>query len=214
MKKLYWVEVVSVVLLLVPLVVGCASIIKGSTSTVNIQSSPTEAKVKIYDARSGMMISEAQTPYMVTLKSGAGYFSSGTYRVEFSKAGYLPTQLILDGKMSGWYVANCVFGGLIGWLIVDPLTGAMWNLSPETLCATLAVDESESKQMKENKELIIIDADKVPAELKPYMKSLGTASGGATSTPIAEVSNTPVAIPPTAQTPIIENAPAVSGNAQ
>ncbi|MDY5520178.1 hypothetical protein, partial [Campylobacter lanienae] len=26
---------------------------------------------------------------------------------------------------------NFIFGGLLGWLIVDPATGAMWNLKPE-----------------------------------------------------------------------------------
>jgi len=31
-----------------------------------------------------------------------------------------------------WYLAgNIVFGGIAGWLIVDPLTGAMWRLSPK-----------------------------------------------------------------------------------
>ena len=32
---------------------------------------------------------------------------------------------------NGWYLAgNFIFGGLLGWLIVDPATGAMWNLKP------------------------------------------------------------------------------------
>jgi hypothetical protein len=30
--------------------------------------------------------------------------------------------------MDGWYIGNILFGGLIGILIVDPLTGAMWKL--------------------------------------------------------------------------------------
>lgn len=36
---------------------------------------------------------------------------------------------------SGWYVGNVVFGGLIGLLIVDPATGAMWGISRPTRAA-------------------------------------------------------------------------------
>jgi len=40
--------------------------------------------------------------------------------------------------VSAWYVAgNFVFGGLIGWLIVDPLTGGMWTISPENVDASM-----------------------------------------------------------------------------
>jgi hypothetical protein len=30
--------------------------------------------------------------------------------------------------MDGWYIGNILFGGVIGFLIVDPATGAMWKL--------------------------------------------------------------------------------------
>lgn len=30
--------------------------------------------------------------------------------------------------MDGWYMGNLLFGGFIGFLIVDPATGAMWKL--------------------------------------------------------------------------------------
>ena len=33
-----------------------------------------------------------------------------------------------DAYLNGWYIGNVVFGGLIGLLIVDPETGAMWRL--------------------------------------------------------------------------------------
>lgn len=35
--------------------------------------------------------------------------------------------------MDGWYFGNILFGGLIGFLIVDPATGAMYTLKPDTL---------------------------------------------------------------------------------
>ena len=41
-----------------------------------------------------------------------------------------------------------IFGGLLGYLIVDPATGAMWNLTPQ-----LAKDE---KQIEANEGIITI----------------------------------------------------------
>ncbi len=33
-----------------------------------------------------------------------------------------------DTKLDGWYFGNLIFGGLLGILIIDPATGAMWRL--------------------------------------------------------------------------------------
>jgi hypothetical protein len=46
---------------------------------------------------------------------------------------------LITGELNiGWYlVGNFFFGGLIGWLIIDPLTGAMWTLSPEMIYAPM-----------------------------------------------------------------------------
>lgn len=46
-------------------------------------------------------------------------------------------------RLSGWYFGNLVFGGLIGMLIVDPLTGAMYNLKPEKIEQPLTASQSE-----------------------------------------------------------------------
>jgi hypothetical protein len=68
------------------------------------------------------------TPASVTLDASAGYFDGQKYTVTFSKDGYDPTTVQIDSRINGWYVGNIVFGRFIGWLIVDPLTGAMWAL--------------------------------------------------------------------------------------
>ena len=31
--------------------------------------------------------------------------------------------------MDGWYIGHILFGGLIGFLIIDPATGSMWKLN-------------------------------------------------------------------------------------
>ena len=44
--------------------------------------------------------------------------------------------------MDGWYIGNIVFGGLIGWLVVDPASGAMWKLQ-DSVHGNLEAKEEE-----------------------------------------------------------------------
>ena len=72
----------------------------------------------------------------MTLPSGRGYFKGEAYTITFKKEGYADTNATLETSMSGWYWGNIVFGGLIGMLVVDPMTGAMYKL-PEDAAANL-----------------------------------------------------------------------------
>lgn len=60
-----------------------------------------------------------------------------------------------------------VFGELIGWLIVDPLTGAMWTLDTNKVDVTLQ-SAKEGMLMKANKNGIILLQD-VPVSLRNKM---------------------------------------------
>jgi hypothetical protein len=51
--------------------------------------------------------------------------------------GYKTHTVTLESNVSGWYVGNILFGGLIGMLIVDPITGAMYTLSPQNVDGAL-----------------------------------------------------------------------------
>lgn len=57
-------------------------------------------------------------------------------------AGYKTAGVSIRSELSGWYFGNIVFGGLIGMLIVDPATGAMWNLSPDKIEQTLSAEQA------------------------------------------------------------------------
>lgn len=108
---------------------GCASIVSKSNWPVMISSSPGDAVVAVKDS-SGVQIMQVRTPSTLLLKSGSGYFCSAEYIFEFSKEGYEPQSVILKSNVNGWYMGNLLFGGLIGFFIVDPLTGAMYELPP------------------------------------------------------------------------------------
>ncbi len=81
----------------------------------------------------------------VTLTSKGGYFSSAEYHCVFEKNGYMQANTVFSSHLNGWYFGNILFGGLLGLIVVDPLTGAMWrldekvhgNLSPDPNATTL-----------------------------------------------------------------------------
>jgi len=78
---------------------------------------------------------QAKAPTTLMLKSGNGYFCSAKYMLEFKKEGYEPQTVMLVANMNGWYMGNMLFGGLIGFFIVDPLTGAMYELPPSVFAS-------------------------------------------------------------------------------
>lgn len=108
---------------------GCASIFCGTTKAVNIKSTPDGAQFSIM-SKKGDVITKGTTPTIVTLKRGRGYFAAGDYTISMDKPGYKSVKMpIKQGVEWGWYgIGNCIFGGLIGILIVDPLTGGMYNI--------------------------------------------------------------------------------------
>ncbi len=120
------------------LLAGCGSIIKCSSHEIAFTSTPTQANINIVD-EDGSQVFNGKTPATVTLNKKRGYFSGKTYYVTVDKPGYKTFETTLNTQVSAWYIGgNILFGGLIGWLIVDPLTGGMWTISPEEVDATMA----------------------------------------------------------------------------
>jgi hypothetical protein len=109
---------------------GCASIVSHSTWPVSVTATPADAEVEIVN-ESGTVVHKAKAPFTVELKSGRDYFDGEKYTLKATAPGYADGSMILDTKVNGWYWGNIIFAGLIGFLIVDPLTGAMYTL-PET----------------------------------------------------------------------------------
>ena len=118
-------------------VTGCASIVSDSKYPVAVTSSPSGAAYEIF-SESGISVRSGVTPDEVTLRAGAGYFDGEKYTVTYRKDGYTSSTQTLESGIDGWYWGNIVIGGLIGMLIVDPATGAMYTL-PEKINSTLTV---------------------------------------------------------------------------
>ena len=145
---------------------GCASIISDSKYSVSIGSEPEGAEYNIIDKK-GNVVYKGTTPDLTPpLKAGAGFFSAADYKVTFKKEGYEERTVALNQKLDNWYLfGNLIFGGLIGYLIVDPITGAMWELKDTHVDLTTGVI---SDLPAKNEQRVVL-LDQVPQELRPRM---------------------------------------------
>ena len=140
---------------------SCASIVSKSSYPVSIQSSPSGAKFRIKD-EIGNVVHSGLTPATVTLDASDGYFSKAKYTVEYKKDGLDTQTATIYPTIDGWYIANILFGGFIGLLIVDPLTGAMYKL-PKLINSSLSDDNFSNN---ENKDLKIVSIESLTDEQK------------------------------------------------
>ncbi len=76
--------------------------------------------------------------------------------------------------MNGWYIANIIFGGLIGLLIIDPATGAMYTLSPKDVNAVLDSTQSQTAQNKSKQSLTVMLVKDVPVDIMNRAKYITT----------------------------------------
>src|SRR5439155_13574267 len=91
---------------------------------------PSGADIVIRDKK-GNEVHRGLTPTTLTLSASAGYFKPAKYTMEVALNGYNVGKGSVTAGMNGWYAGNIIFGGLIGLLIVDPATGAMFKLPKE-----------------------------------------------------------------------------------
>ena len=129
MKKLRMVLTVGLLSIVVS---DCATIMRDNSQTIPITSSTDNVDIRIAD-KSGKVIFEGQTPASVNLKTAAGgYFDPQEYTITASKDGFKNQTTIIDWHVSAWYWAgNMALWGLIGYLIIDPITGDMYYLDED-----------------------------------------------------------------------------------
>ncbi len=147
---------VSICLVTVSLVIfGCASIFSKSDYSVAFKSQPDEVEISITDEK-GSVVYRGTTPTTVVLTASAGFFNGMDYIVKCSKEGYESHTAKLESGLDGWYIGNILLGGLIGMLIVDPATGAMWAL-PTEMVATLSPKSTSLNQSEQGIKVVSID---------------------------------------------------------
>lgn len=129
---------------------GCASIMGDKTQALPIDIQPEGTKITVKD-NTGMTVYTGTSPTTVTLnKSDGSYFGKKNYTIFAENDGYSSQSIPITESVNGWYIGgNIVFGGLIGWLIVDPWNGGMYKLDMDKIQTKLyKPDETPTAPLK------------------------------------------------------------------
>ena len=115
---------------------SCASIVGRSRYAVPLNSDPSEANVRVVN-EIGQEVFNGKTPTMVQLESGKAYFDRQHYVATFTKDGHLQSTRNINAAIQPWYWGNFLLGGVIGFLIIDPLTGDMFKIDESPIMTYL-----------------------------------------------------------------------------
>lgn len=115
---------------------ACATIMQSTYQGISVSSSPSGAEVTI-DSRS-----YGRTPTVAQLARKTNHL------VKIELPGYLPFEMYLTRRVSGWAWGNIVFGGLIG-LAIDAISGGLYKLTPDQVAATLAKNQGTLHKQKD-----------------------------------------------------------------
>lgn len=118
---------------------GCATIVSRSTYQVPLETNKTTTvEVRNRDE----LVTTVMAPTTIALTSRGGFFVPARYTFTFKQEGYPDVVKERGAYLNAWYLGNIIFGGLIGILIVDPATGAMWRLDETPLGVKYNVTQS------------------------------------------------------------------------
>jgi uncharacterized protein YceK len=112
---------------------GCASIVSGPTKTIQINATPG-SNISIVNT-TGNNVATGKSQMAVELPTGSGYFRAQGYQVKVSQPGYHTKTVDILPRFNPWYLGNMAFPfvGTIGFLAIDPVTGAFFTLSPSLI---------------------------------------------------------------------------------
>lgn len=156
------------------LATGCASITRGSNDSLVVNSTPSQADIKVYRTNAGFNAKEIKNNTVEDpTNPGAGPLigktpgsfklaRKGEYRVVISKEGYKTAEVEVGNRLSGaggaGMAGNALIGGVVG-VIIDANTGATKDLTPNPIEITLEAGEGtvhiplpKSKAAQEQKE--------------------------------------------------------------
>lgn len=141
---------------------SCATIFGRTSYPVSISTSPSDAAITITD-RSGKEIYKGVSPATLKLASSAGYMKRAEYQVRIKSPGYAEQILPISAHLNGWYIGNILIGGVIGMLIVDPASGAMYKLdNPSNINVhLLKEDHTASLEIKDINDVPTADFKKL-----------------------------------------------------
>jgi hypothetical protein len=158
----------AITLAAIALTASCASILSDSVYPVNVSSDPSGANFVVSN-RAGEEVESGTTPQVINLKSSSGYFKGETYQIVLSKPGFSDQVYTVSSSLDGWYWGNLLLGGLIGMLVVDPVTGAMYKL-PDRIDVPLS--ESTAMNGETDMSIMIATIDTLSEEQRSRLQAI------------------------------------------
>jgi len=143
---------------------SCATVASESKYPVTITSNPNEAKITISD-NNNRVVYQGQTPAVVSLEASNDFFQKASYTIRFEKAGFDDSIYTLTSTLDDWYWGNLLIGGVLGMVIIDPLTGAMWKLDPNVYMPLI-------QKTSKNNSLNVMNLLDIPEEWKTHLVRL------------------------------------------
>lgn len=144
------------VLCILSLLNACASIVKGKSEDIRIATPSNGMKLTVYDLKNNnFKLAVGESPLNLNLRTGAGLYSRAEYKVVAENAKGESAETIVSTKLRlGWYLlGNLAFFGadlLVGLLVVDPYTGAMWGFEdPENTIVNSPPETSSPSSSKD-----------------------------------------------------------------
>jgi hypothetical protein len=115
------------ILLLLALPLGCATLVRGNETVITFHSAPAGASFRVVEP-DGSTTYEGTTPATVSLSTRGGYFRPASYTVLTRLEGYRSKRTEIRAEFDGLLFGNVplLLPGVVGFLFVDPYTGAMW----------------------------------------------------------------------------------------
>ena len=147
---------------LVFLLSSCATVFNRVNRPVQVDSTPTGLSIEIKD-RDGKLIHTGTTPSTVTLSSKYGFFTGQSYTITARQGGRVVGTSQLNAQVSPWYFGNIVLGGLLGMVVIDPATGAMWTLPKSVHVGPAPLAAAAEGSVK------ILTLAEVPSNLRPKL---------------------------------------------
>ena len=131
MKKLFFI-------IICVFIMSCSSILSESNYSVLIDSEPQGARYELYkmDNDKNILLETGFTPSTVIVSAGSPYFIKNQYQVHFTKPGYQENIVMIRGGIDEMYWVNILNAG-IGMLLVDPLSGAMYEIADRKIFTKL-----------------------------------------------------------------------------
>ena len=117
--------------ILLVLVTGCATMIRGTRQRIPIRSTPAGATVS---AGTHSLV----TPGTLTLERDQ------LYDVTISKAGYVTAHRCVAPRQDGVIWSDLAFGGVVG-MLIDQGDGAVYTLDPEEMDVTLVPEDPDAQ---------------------------------------------------------------------